>query len=100
MGLELFSDLACRIPRQEVDTIVRRVRGACGRRFGAALRLEACGSYRRGATSCGDVDVLLCARSADEESRLGGCQEVLAALVAELTQEGFLTHDLKGSRRG
>lgn len=46
-----------------------------------------------------DVDLLLCCRWAEDEGRLS-CQEILQAIVAELTAQKFLTHDLKGSRRG
>ncbi|CAK9064443.1 unnamed protein product [Durusdinium trenchii] len=97
IGLELYDDLAQRIPRQEVASIVERVEAAAQQRFGLRLRVEACGSYRRGRDTCGDVDLLLCCRWAEDEGRLS-CQEILQAIVAELTAQKFLTHDLKGSR--
>eukprot|EP00913_Durusdinium_trenchii_P021599 g20297.t1 len=94
IGLELYDDLAQRIP---LASIVERVEAAAQQRFGLRLRVEACGSYRRGRDTCGDVDLLLCCRWAEDEGRLS-CQEILQAIVAELTAQKFLTHDLKGSR--
>lgn len=98
IGLEFFHDFAQRIPRDEVSEIVAMVRGSALKRYGSRLRLEACGSYRRGKETCGDVDLLLCARTAADEQLVGPPAEVLQRLVADLTQQEFLTHDLKGTR--
>ncbi|CAJ1362745.1 unnamed protein product [Effrenium voratum] len=98
IGLDLYEHFAERIPREEVQQLLEAVREACQGRFGPRLRLEACGSYRRGKASCGDVDLLISARSPEEEFGLGSCKEVLGHLIADLTKQGFLTHDLKGSK--
>ena len=46
--------------------------------------------------SCGDVDLLLCAKHAKDELGMGSPHEVLSSLVADLREQGFITHDLKG----
>lgn len=96
IGLHFFEEFSERIPRTEVEEIVAVVRAAVSQRFGSHLRMEACGSFRRGKTSCGDVDLLLCARNARDELSLGSMHDILACLVADLRGQGFITHDLKG----
>lgn len=58
-GLELYEDLQRRIPRAEVKEIEEVVLGVAERVYGPGLRGMACGSYRRGKATCGDVDVIL-----------------------------------------
>ena len=102
VGLKFFEDLLVRIPRAEVEVIRGSVMGAL-RRLGvrvnpnteATMRgvqvgegdggdgsqgvdLLVCGSYRRGKTSSGDVDVLICDRSGRH------CDGLLKLLVEEM----------------
>ena len=77
-----------RIPRKEVELIADVVRQV----FPSAANVEPCGSFRRGAADCGDVDLLVCV-SGDVET---SCQQA----VERLTAQGFLTSTLKSHRGG
>lgn len=56
------------------------------------LKIEACGSYRRGKESCGDVDVLI---TRTDGGSIAGMME---KIVVKLEKEGFLKERL-GSLR-
>ncbi|XP_063636421.1 DNA polymerase lambda isoform X7 [Pan troglodytes] len=56
--------------------------------FNSGLLCVACGSYRRGKATCGDVDVLI--THPDGRSHRG----IFSRLLDSLRQEGFLTDDL------
>ncbi len=55
LGLRYYEDLLERIPRVEMEQHATVLRSACP----AALTMDIVGSYRRGAASSGDIDVLL-----------------------------------------
>jgi DNA polymerase/3'-5' exonuclease PolX len=55
LGLRYYEDLLERIPRAEMDQHAALLRSACP----ADLTMDIVGSYRRGAASSGDIDVLL-----------------------------------------
>jgi len=89
VGLKHFDDLQQRIPRAEVEEIE-----LCVRRHAEAelpgLTLVTCGSFRRGAPSSGDVDILM-SHGADRKKLLG---TFLPNLVRRLRIAGFLTDEL------
>eukprot|EP00747_Dinoflagellata_sp_TGD_P219825 gnl/TRDRNA2_/TRDRNA2_91871_c0_seq1.p1 gnl/TRDRNA2_/TRDRNA2_91871_c0~~gnl/TRDRNA2_/TRDRNA2_91871_c0_seq1.p1 ORF type:complete len:744 (+),score=116.85 gnl/TRDRNA2_/TRDRNA2_91871_c0_seq1:263-2233(+) len=95
-GLRYFEEFRQRMPRAEVDEILSVVRTATDALFGGLLRMEACGSYRRGQLTCGDVDVLFSAVDAAAELKLGSERQVLSQIVRELHARVLLTDDLKG----
>lgn len=74
-----------RIPRPEVEEIEQTVQDHVHTMVPGA-RVQACGSYRRGKTSSGDVDILIC--------HPGGECDVLLSLIERLHKKGLLTHDL------
>jgi len=92
LGARHYEDLQERIPRDEVATIAAAVRAALDRvliaegypndpgKLHAVAEATPCGSYRRGKTSSGDVDVLICRRDGRAWSGLLG--QLLAAMVA------------------
>lgn len=96
IGLKHFEEFRQRMPREEAEEIVGTVRVAAESIYGKKLCLEACGSYRRGRHTCGDVDVLFSARDELTERSLGSPREVLARLVEALWKKTLLTQDLKG----
>lgn len=101
IGLRCFEEFRERMPRSEAEAIVGVVRQAAMRLFGPRLRLVACGSYRRGAPTCGDVDILVTCESCgndglSDSQDIGSETEILSAIVEEL--RGFLTDDLKGAK--
>jgi DNA polymerase/3'-5' exonuclease PolX len=101
IGLRYFEEFRQRMPRQEASEIIAVVRTVVHDLFGARLRMEACGSYRRGAETCGDVDVLLTPsrqqEGNEEEGRdIGSAREILSRVITGLGN--FLTDHLKASK--
>ncbi|XP_020822679.1 DNA polymerase lambda isoform X1 [Phascolarctos cinereus] len=87
IGLKHYEDFLKRIPREEAAEIEQTVREAA-RTLSPGLLSVACGSYRRGKVTCGDVDVLV--THPDGRSHQG----ILSQLLDTLRQQGFLTDDL------
>nr|XP_019580515.1 PREDICTED: DNA polymerase lambda isoform X2 [Rhinolophus sinicus] len=87
IGLKHYDDFLERIPREEATEIEQTVRESA-QAFSPGLLCVACGSYRRGKATCGDVDVLL--THPDGRSHQG----VFSRLLDSLRQRGFLTDDL------
>ncbi|XP_023571419.1 DNA polymerase lambda isoform X2 [Octodon degus] len=87
IGLKHYSDFLERMPREEAAEIEQTVRVAA-QAFSPGLLCVACGSYRRGKPTCGDVDVLL--THPDGRSHRG----IFSRLLEKLRQQGFLTDDL------
>ncbi|XP_005671453.1 DNA polymerase lambda isoform X2 [Sus scrofa] len=87
IGLKHYHDFLDRMPREEASEIEQTVREAA-QAFNPGLLCVACGSYRRGRATCGDVDVLL--THPDGRSHQG----IFSRLLDSLRQRGFLTDDL------
>ncbi|PSN42010.1 hypothetical protein C0J52_08251 [Blattella germanica] len=51
------------------------------------LKVELCGSYRRGKVTCGDIDVMITRPE-------GICKDILAQLLEPLKESGFISDDL------
>ena len=58
IGLKHHGEFLQRIPREEAAKIEATVKEAA-LAINSGLIVQACGSYRRGKASCGDVDVLI-----------------------------------------
>ncbi|KAI0140928.1 hypothetical protein F4776DRAFT_661754 [Hypoxylon sp. NC0597] len=90
LGLEHFDDLNTRIPRREVEALA-----SCVKKTAAIIdrdvELIVGGSYRRGADSSGDIDLIITKRGTSSTSELA---PFLNRLVETLTEEGFLTAEL------
>ncbi|KAG7281976.1 hypothetical protein CRUP_003034 [Coryphaenoides rupestris] len=87
IGLKHYDDLLDRMPREEAGAIEKLVREAT-LAIDPNLLAMACGSYRRGKATCGDVDVLI--THPDGKSHRG----VFSKVLQSLRQSGFLTDDL------
>lgn len=87
IGLKHYDDFLERMPRAEAAEIEQTVRESA-QALNPGLLCVACGSYRRGKESCGDVDVLV--THPDGRSHRG----ILSRLLESLRQQGFLTDDL------
>ncbi|XP_062435762.1 DNA polymerase lambda [Rhea pennata] len=87
VGLKHYADFLERMPREEAAEIERTVRQAA-LALNPGLVCVACGSYRRGKPTCGDVDVLV--THPDGQSHCG----VFSKLLDSLHRSGFLTDDL------
>ncbi|XP_041640372.1 DNA polymerase lambda [Cheilinus undulatus] len=87
IGLKHYDDFLDRMPREEAGAIEKVVRHAA-LAIDPKLVAMACGSYRRGKATCGDVDVLI--THPDGKSHKGIFTQVLQILH----DSGFLTDDL------
>ncbi|KFQ18043.1 DNA polymerase lambda [Merops nubicus] len=87
VGLKHYADFLERMPREEAAEIEQTVRQAA-LALKPGLVCVACGSYRRGKPTCGDVDVLV--THPDGQSHRG----VFSKLLDSLRRSGFLTDDL------
>ncbi|XP_059677041.1 DNA polymerase lambda [Gavia stellata] len=87
VGLKHYADFLERMPREEAAEIEQTVRQAA-LALKPGLVCVACGSYRRGKPTCGDVDVLV--THPDGQSHRG----VFSKLLDSLHRSGFLTDDL------
>ncbi|XP_015271424.1 PREDICTED: DNA polymerase lambda [Gekko japonicus] len=87
IGLKHYNDFLERMPREEAAEIEQTVREAA-RSINPGLVCMACGSFRRGKSTCGDVDVLV--THPDGHSHQG----VFSKLLNSLRKTGFLTDDL------
>jgi len=87
VGLRLYQDLNTRMEREEAGMIAEEVRREA-LEIRQGLEVIACGSYRRGKATCGDLDLLI--THPDGESHLG----VFDPLIKNLYDKGFLTDHL------
>ncbi|XP_068448511.1 DNA polymerase lambda-like [Clinocottus analis] len=87
IGLKHYDDFLDRMPREEAGAIEKVLKEAA-QAVDPGLVAMACGSYRRGKASCGDVDVLV--SHPDGKSHKG----VFSKLLQNLHDSGFLTDDL------
>lgn len=87
IGLKHYDDFLDRMPREEAGAIEKVVRDAV-QAIDPRLVAMACGSYRRGKATCGDVDVLI--SHPDGKSHKG----VFSKVLQTLHDSGFLTDDL------
>jgi DNA polymerase/3'-5' exonuclease PolX len=89
VSLKYLKDTQQRIPRAEIEKVEILLKKICDKAF-PNVTLTICGSYRRGATSCGDIDVLVC--DSDESP------DTLYKLVTNLVDIGFLIDYLTETR--
>ena len=59
IGLKYVKDFNERMPREEAAIIAETVKECAMNLFGESIQVQACGSYRRGKPTCGDVDCLV-----------------------------------------
>eukprot|EP00752_Nemacystus_decipiens_P005447 g4937.t1 len=85
--LNRHEDITQRMPRSEAAEIEKLVAEEA-QRICPGVICQACGSYRRGKTHCGDVDVLIRPPEGQEDV------ELLLELVSKLTDMGFITDKL------
>lgn len=86
-GLEYYDELLSKMPREEVEEIKTVVESAKNILFGEDLELVLCGSYRRGAQTCSDVDLLLAWKEGANALSPGA---TVQKLVERLCEDGFL----------
>lgn len=90
LGVERYADLNTRIPRAEVAKLFECVRREAAR-LDPGVELLVGGSYRRGADSSGDIDIIVTRRGTAAAAEL---VPFLEELVEVLTRKGFLVATL------
>lgn len=89
-SLRVHEELQVKMPRDEVRQLADAVEGALRRRSPRTV-LTVCGSFRRQAAMCGDIDMIVnpIGPSSSRER-----YAILSGLIADLSATGFLTDHL------
>ena len=90
IGVKYFHDFNQRIPRSEVDAIIELAEQGI-KSVDAKIGFKVCGSYRRGAATCGDVDILITHPDYTSESKECKSKVPLLKLVVEQLNSTLLT---------
>ncbi|EAS03408.2 helix hairpin-helix protein (macronuclear) [Tetrahymena thermophila SB210] len=97
IGLQYFEDLVERMPREEATLIVNEVIKGFKELYPEEhdrYDIIACGSYRRGKETCGDVDILICRKDGEENKP----KKLMINLICKLEQDGLLIEHLQFPR--
>lgn len=89
IGLKYYDDINTRMPREEARDIFEEIR-AIALCLDPKLFVEIMGSYRRGKSTCGDIDVMI-SRSPDDGKTHAG---IVPKLLSALRSAGIITEDL------
>jgi len=92
IGLKYYVDFKERIPRAMATEISEIVTKAVKKLYGEQVKVQTCGSYRRGRPTCGDVDILI--TRTDDKPVKG----MLEPILLSLEKNGFL-HERLGNTR-
>jgi DNA polymerase beta len=90
LGIKYYYDFQQKIPRTEIDTIKTLLTNTI-KKIDKYLIFEICGSYRRGASESGDIDVLI--SNPNYHSNIEE-QKFLTKIVKELTKNKFIIGNL------
>lgn len=91
LGLKYFEDFEKKIPREEMQALEKRIVELC-HHIDKKYIITICGSYRRGASESGDIDILI--THPDFSSNEGKKPELLKEVVAKLEKSGLVTDQL------
>lgn len=86
VGLKYYDEFQLRIPRQEMETICNAIKTVI-RAIDELFIVEICGSYRRGKSDCGDIDIII------THKRPAALKNILYEAVPKLHEARILTHD-------
>ena len=89
-GLHHFEDIEKRIPRKEIRQYEKKFQKAFNKIKGNLSKFEIVGSYRRGASNSGDIDVIL---SDDPQNR-----KIFHAFIEALVAQGLIIDILSKGR--
>ncbi|PKS11627.1 hypothetical protein jhhlp_001778 [Lomentospora prolificans] len=92
IGVKFYDDLRLKIPRAEVESIANTILNHA-QDVDSGFRMVIVGGYRRGQSTCGDVDVVL---SHPDETCT---QYFIGRLVLLLEKSGFVSHTLSLTTR-
>ena len=101
-GLFYYEDLVERIPREEMREHEAYLSGMVKQVLGQDVSMTIVGSYRRGAETSGDIDVILRIPSSDRQSPLERgvgterlhCGEYLHKFVVSMEESGYMEYIL------
>eukprot|EP01129_Flabellula_baltica_P008144 TRINITY_DN3207_c0_g1_i1.p1 TRINITY_DN3207_c0_g1~~TRINITY_DN3207_c0_g1_i1.p1 ORF type:complete len:367 (-),score=76.07 TRINITY_DN3207_c0_g1_i1:9-1109(-) len=94
LGLKYYEDMQLRIPRDEISEIVKVVKEEV-KKLDDKIVVKCCGSYRRGAATCGDIDLLLThPKFTLEEKKKKNHFHILSKIRERLYKCGLLKHDM------
>lgn len=85
LGLKYVNDFQLRIPRKEMDAHCKLI-GECILSVDKSFDFQLTGSYRRMASSSGDIDVLITHKDDPEN-----VEEMFKSIVDQLKKEGYIT---------
>ncbi|XP_066927392.1 DNA polymerase lambda-like [Clytia hemisphaerica] len=87
IGIKHYDDINQKMPREEVTEIEQHIRKIAEDVL-PGIHMEICGSYRRGRSHCGDIDVLF--SHPNDELR----KSFLRAVLEKLKETNLITDDL------
>ena len=91
VGLKHYEDLIERIPRAEVKALADYVTDVVTKLSNGTVSVTCGGSYRRGAPSSGDVDMIFLPIDGAADN---AAVDIMEPVLNELRRSGFLTDDL------
>ena len=91
IGLKYYKDFNERMPREEAAVIAKTIETKAKLLFGNSVQVNACGSFRRGRPTCGDVDCLI---TRLDDKLVSG---MLDPLLKALEEDGFLKERLQNT---
>ncbi|KAJ8690503.1 hypothetical protein PTI98_011928 [Pleurotus ostreatus] len=89
IGLKFYDDINARMPRDEAKALFDLIK-PIALNIDPDLFVDIMGSYRRGKSTCGDIDILITRNPADGKTHAG----VLPTLLSKLHEIGIITEDL------
>lgn len=93
IGVKYYEHFQQRINREAIEKIAVPM---LDRVFPDTYTYTICGSYRRRLNTCGDIDIIFCAKNSDSDSdRYSGISKsILYTIVNKLKEYGFIVDDL------
>ena len=93
IGLKYYNDFKQLIPREEID-IIKKIIKKCLKKIDKKYIFEICGSYRRGCSHSGDVDILITHSSKYEDDSEKNNINHLINIVNALKEINFIKDEL------
>ncbi|GAM19229.1 hypothetical protein SAMD00019534_024040 [Acytostelium subglobosum LB1] len=94
VGLKYFDDIETRVPRDEIERIEAMVKDLL-KSIDKKAMAETCGSYRRGAKTSGDIDILLTHPSYTKQQKdKKNTFDLIKRLVDAMKKSGIIIDDI------
>ncbi|KAJ7060183.1 hypothetical protein C8F01DRAFT_190348 [Mycena amicta] len=89
IGIEFYDDINSRMPREEAQALFDIIKPVA-LKIDPKLEVHIMGSFRRGKSTCGDIDIMITRDPADGKAHNG----ILHFLLKALHKAGIITEDL------